>query len=213
MAALKIIGLFCIILVCFGGAITVIVDVFQKPKPTQINKDAKRELKINRISYWEYLLIVLPVFLLLIGLLTNDREQKISSFTILGLGFAYLLLSPYNNRIDIPWVKRTVIITCLTLAIISYLLSLTDYNFKLNSGYNSLTTLLLPLATYIYLFTARQLIKLSTNTYPLTLDKYFRVGHFSSRYNRKATYWDLTWTLWNIFGFPATIIFIFVITK
>lgn len=213
MIALKILGLFCIILVCFGGAIIVIVDVFQKPKPTKIDKDGKQELKINRINYWEYLLIILPVFLLLIGLLTNDREEKIISFTILGLGFAYLLLSPYNNRIDIPWVNRTVIITCLTLAIISYLLSLTNFSFKLNSGYSSLTTLLLPLATYIYLFTARQIIKICTNTYPLTLDKYFRVGHFSSRYNRKATYWDLTWTLWNIFGFPASIIYIFVITK
>lgn len=213
MTALKTLGILCIILVCFGGAITVIVDVFQKPKPTKIGKDGKRELKINRINYWEYLIIILPIALLLIGLLTNNREEKITSFSILGLGFAYLLLSPYNNRIDIPWVNRTVLITCMTLALVSYLLSLTDYNYKLNSGFSSLTTLLLPLATYIYLLIARQLIKLSTNTYPLTLDKYFRVGHYSSRYNRKATYWDLIWTLWNIFAFPPTIIYILVITK
>ncbi len=213
MTALKILGLFCIVLVCFAGAITVIVDVFQKPKPTQINKDVKRELKINRTSYWEYLIIILPVSLLLIGLMTNEREGKITSFTILGLGFSSLLLSSYNNRIDIPWVNRTVLIISFTLAIITYLLSLTGYNFELNSGYNSLTTLLLPLTTYIYLFTARQVIKLITDTYPLTLDNYFRVGHFSYRYNRKATYWDLTWTIWNIFGFPATIIYILLITK
>ena len=213
MTALKTLGIICIIMACFAGAITVIVDVFQKPKPTKTDKYGKRELKINRISYWEYLLIILPVSLLLIGLLTNDREEKITSFTILGIGFAYLLLSPYNNRIDIPWVNRTVLITCLTLAITSYLLSLTSYNYKLQSGYNSLTTLLLPLGTYVYLFSARQFIKLATTTYPLTLDKYFRVGHFSNRYNRKATYWDLTWTLWNIGGFPATIIYIMVITK
>jgi hypothetical protein len=213
MTALKILGLFCIVLVCFGGAITVIVDVFKKTKPTNIDKDGKRELKINRISYWEYLIIILPIALLLIGLLTNDREEKLTSFTILGLGFAYLLLSPYNNRIDIPWVNRTVLITGLTLAIISYLLSLTNYNFRFQSGLSSLITLLLPLATYIYLISARQIIKYSTDTYPLTLDKYFRVGHFSNRYNRKATYWDLAWTLWNISGFPATIIYILVITK
>ena len=213
MIALKTLGIICIILVCFSGAITMIVGEFQKTKPTKIDQDGKRELKINRINYWDYLIIILPVSLLLIGLLTNDREEKMASFTILGLGFAYLLLSPYNNRIDIPWVNRTVIIICLTLAIISYLLSLTDYNFKLSSGYSSLTTLLLPLATYIYLFTARLLVKIITNTYPLTLDKYFRVGHYSSRYNRKATYWDLTWTLWNIAGYPATIIYILIITK
>ena len=174
MIALKTLGILCIILVCFGGAITVIVDALQKPKPTNIDKDGKRELKINRINYWEYLIIILPISLLLIGLLTNDREEKLTSFIILGIGFAYLLLSPYNNRIDIPWVNSTIIIICLTLTIISYLLSLTDYNFKLNSGYSSLTTLLFPLTTYIYLFSARQFIKLSTNTYPLTLDKYFR---------------------------------------
>jgi hypothetical protein len=213
MIALKTLGILCITLVCFGGAITVLVDMFQKPKPTKIDKDGKRELKINRINYWEYLIIFLPLALLLIGLFTNDREEKLTSFTILGLGYAFLLLSPYNNRIDIPWVNRTVLITCLTLAIISYLLSLTNYNFRFQSSLSSLMTLLLPLTTYIYLIVARQIIKYSTDTYPLTLDKYFRVGHFSSRFNRKATYWDLTWTLWNIFGFPSTIIYMLVITK
>lgn len=213
MTALKTLGILCIILVCFGGAITVIVDVFQKPKPTKIDKDGKRELKINRINYWEYLIIILPVSLLLIGLFTNDREEKLTSYTILGLGYAYLLLSPYNNRIDVPWVKRTVLITCVTLAIVSGLLSKTYYNFNFQSGLSALTVLWFPLMTSIYLITARQIIKLITKTYPLTLDRYFRVGHFSNRLNRKATYWDLTWTLWNIAGFPATIIYILVITK
>ena len=213
MTALKVFGIICIILVCFSGAITVIVDVFQKPKLTKIDTDGKRELKINRINYWEYLIIIIPVCLLLIGLLTTDREGKLTSLTILGICFAYLLLSPYNNRIDIPWVNKTILITCLTLAIIAYLLSLTNYNYKFQSGLSCLTTLLFPFATYIYLIVARQIIKLSTDTYPLTLDKHFRVGHFSNRHNRKATYWDLTWTLWNIGGFPATIIYILVITK
>jgi hypothetical protein len=213
MTALKTLGILCIILVCFGGAITVIVDVFQKPKPTKIDKDGKRELKINRINYWEYLIIILSVSLLLIGLFTNDREEKLTSYTILGLGYAYLLLSPYNNRIDVPWVKRTVLITCVTLAIVSVLLSKTYYNFNFQSGLSALTVLWFPLMTTIYLLSARQIIKLTTKTYPLTLDRYFRVGHFSNRLNRKATYWDLTWTLWNIAGFPATIIYILVITK
>lgn len=213
MIALKALGLISIILVCFGGAITLIVDVFQKPKPTNIGKDGKRELKINRINYWEYLIIILPVSLLLIGLLTNDREERLTSLTILGLGFSYLLLSPYNNRIDVPWVNKTVLITCLTLATVSYLLSMTNYNYKFQSGLSVLTTLLFPIMTYTYLIAARQIIKLTTNTYPLTLDRYFRVGHFSNRLNRKATYWDFTWTLWNIGGFPATVIYILVTTK
>ena len=213
MIALKTLGVLCIILVCFGGAITVIVDVFQKPKPTKIDKDGKRELKINRINYWDYLIIILPVSLLFIGLLTNDREEKLTSLTILGLGYAYLLLSPYNNRIDVPWVNRTVLITSVTLALISGLLSATNYNFKFQSGPSALTVLLFPLITNFYLLSARQIIKLTAKTYPLTLDRYFRVGHYSHRLNRKVTYWDLTWTLWNIAGFPATIIYILVITK
>lgn len=213
MTALKTLGILCIILVCFGAAITVIVDVFQKPKPTKIDKDGKRELKINRSNYWEYLIIILPASLLLIGLLTNDREEKLTSYTILGLGYAYLLLSPYNNRIDVPWVKRTVLITCVTLALVSAVLSKTYYDYNFQSGLSALTVLWFPLITSIYLIAARQIIKLTTKTYPLTLDRYYRVGNFSNRLNRKATYWDLTWTLWNIAGFPATIIYILVITK
>ena len=213
MTALKTLGIICIILLCFGGAIAVIVEAFQKTKPTKIDKDGKRELKINRINYWEYLIIILPVTLLLIGLLTDDREEKLLSFTILGFGFAYLLLSPYNNRIHITWVNRTVMISCLILALTSFLLSLTNFNYKFQSGFSVLTTLFFPLMTYTYILTARQIIKLTTNTYPLTLDRDFRVGHFSKRLNRKATYWDLTWTIWNICGFPATIIYILVITK
>jgi hypothetical protein len=213
MTALKALGTICIILVCFGPVIAIIGGVLQKSKPTKINNDGKRELKINRINYWDYLIIILPVSLLLIGLLTNDRDEKIISFTILGLGYAYFLLSPYNNRIDIPWVNRTVFITCVTLAIIAYLLSLTNYNFKLESGLSVLTLLMIPLITNIYLLAAREMIKLSVNTYPLTLDKYFRAGHYSRRLNRKATYWDLIWTLWNIIGFPATIIYLLLTTK
>ena len=213
MTALKTLGIICIILVCLGPVTAAIVEIYQKPKPTKINNDGKRELKINRINYWDYLMIILPVSLLLIGLLTNDREEKLTSFTILGIGYAYFLLSSYNNRIVIPWINRTVFITCVTLAVISSFLSMTNYNFKLESGLSVLTFLMIPLMTNIYLLAARQIIKLTVNTYPLTLDKYFRVGHYSNRLNRKATYWDLTWTLWNIAGFPATIIYILFIAK
>ena len=211
MTALKIVGILCILLVCLGPVITLIVDIYKKPNPTKLDKNGKRELKINRISYWDYLIIILPLTLLLIGLLTNDREEKLTSFTILGLSFSFLLLSPYNNRIEIPWINKTLLISCLIIAVISYLLSLTNYNFKFHSGLSCLIILLFPLTTYSYLFLARLIIKLITGNYPLTLDKYFRVGHFSNRYKRKATYWDLVWTLWNISGFPATIIYIIII--
>lgn len=212
MIALKILGITCLFLACFGPAMTVVVEVFRGSKPTKIRKNGKRALKINRISYWEYLIILLPVSLLLIGLLTNDREEKLTSLAILGIGFACLLLSSYNNRIDIPWVNRTILISALLLAIISCLLSFTNYNYQFQSGLSCLTILFFPIVTYIYLLTARGIIKLISNTYPLTLDKYFRVGHFSNRYGRKATYWDLVWTLWNIVGFPVAII-CFLINK
>jgi hypothetical protein len=207
MIALKTLGIICIILVCFAGAAALIVDALSKPKPTKIGKDGKRELKINRISYWEYLIIIIPLALLLIGLFTSDREEKLTSFTILGIGYAFLLLSSYNNRIVIPWVFKTVLISCITLAIIAYLLSLTNYNYKYESGSSALTVLFFPLITLIYLLAARQLIKITTKTYPLSLDRYFRPGNFSRRLQRKATYWDLLWTLWNITGYPAIIIY------
>jgi hypothetical protein len=212
MIALKTLGILCIILICFGPGMSLIADVFQKNK-SRLDKKRKRGLKINHVSYWEYLIIILPVSLLLIGLFTSDREEKLVSLTILGIGYSFLLLSSYNNRITIPWVHKTILITCLILAIISYLLSLVNYNYQFQSGLNSLTLLFFPLVTYIYLLIARRIIKLITNTFPLTLDKYFRIGHFSNRYNRKATYWDLIWTLWNITCFPAIIIYILVMTK
>ncbi len=208
MTALTTLGIICIILVCFGPATDLIIDIYKKQKPTQIDKDGKRELKINRISFWDYLILIIPACLLLIGLLSNGQKERATSFMILGIGYMMLILSSYNRRIDIPKINWFLFSTCLTLVIVSYLLGQSNIDYTFPSGTNTLTILYFPAASYIFLQASRQLIKLTTNTYPVTLDKYYRVGHFHSRYNRKTTYWDLAWTLITMFGFPMAICYL-----
>ena len=208
MTALTTLGILCIILVCFGPATELIVDIYRKPKPTQIDKDEKRELKINRISFWDYLILIIPACLLLIGLLSNGQKERATSFAILGIGYMMLILSSYNRRIDIPKINWFLFSTCLTLVIVSYLLGQSNINYTFPSGTNSLTLLYFPATAYIFLQASRHLIKLTTNTYPVTLDKYYRVGHFNTRYNRKTTYWDLAWTFIAMFGFPMAICYL-----
>jgi hypothetical protein len=208
MTALTTLGILCIILVCFGPVTALIVDIYRKPKPTKIDRDGKRELKINRISFWDYLILIIPACLLLIGLLSNGQQERATSFMILGIGYMMLILSSYNRRIDIPKINWFLFSTCLTLVFVSYLLRQSDTNYSFASGTNSLTILYFPAAAYIFLQASRHLIKLTTNTYPVTLDKYYRVGHFHTRYNRKTTYWDLAWTLITMFGFPMAICYL-----
>ncbi|MCA2774323.1 MAG: hypothetical protein IM574_06615 [Cytophagales bacterium] len=206
MTALTTLGILCIILVCFGPATDLIVDIYRKPKPTQIDKDGKRELKINRISYWDYLILILPAILLLIGLISKNQQERTTSFTILGIGYMFLVLSPYNRRIDISKINWFLFSTCLTLALIGYLLGQNLNDFILQSESRSYTTLYFPALAYIFLQASRQVIKLFTGTYPVTLDKYYRVGTFHSRYNRKTNYWDMIWSLISAFGFPTLMI-------
>ncbi|MCF3108960.1 hypothetical protein LL912_09240 [Niabella sp. CC-SYL272] len=200
MTALEIFRIICLVLVCFSGAITVTIDMLQKPKPPGIGKDDKRALKIDRINPWEYLIIILPGTLLLIGLFATDRAEKLTSFAILGLVPACLILSPYNNRFSIPWVYKTVFVMSLTPALIAYSLSRTDYNYELQTGVSAITIMSLPILLYTYIIAARIIIKRATKTYPLTLggDPRSRPGRFSTRLNRKANYWDPIWTIWNI---------------
>lgn len=189
--------------------------MFQKPKPTSIGKDGKQAFKTNRINPWEYLIIILPGALLLIGLFANDREEKLTSFAILGLVLACLILSPYNNRFSIPWVYKTVFVMSLTPALIAYLLSKTDYNYELQLGVSALTIMSLPILLYTYIIAARLIIKRATKTYPLTLGEDPHSGResFSKRLNRKANYWDSIWTIWNIIGIPAIIVYFLLIRK
>lgn len=195
MTALTTLGILCIILVCFGPATDLIVGIYRKPKPTTIDKDGKRELKINRISYWDYLILILPAILLLIGLLSKNQQERTTSFTILGVGYMFLVLSPYNRRIDIPKINWFLFSTCLTIALVGYLLGQNLNDLILQSESRSYTTLYFPALAYIFLQASRQLIKLLTGTYPVTLDKYYRVGTFHSRYNRKTNFWDMIWSL------------------
>ena len=203
MTALKTLGILCIIMVCFGPATALIIDIYRKPKPTTIVKDGKRELKMNRISFWDYLILILPVILLLIGLLSKNQQERNTSFTILGIGYMGLVLSPYNRRIDIPKINWFLFATCLTLALIGYLLGQNLNDIILQTESRSYTTLYFPALAYIFLQASRLLIKLVTGTYPVTLDKYYRVGTFHSRYNRKTNFWDMIWSLISALGFPT----------
>lgn len=203
MTALTTLGILFIILVCFGPATALIVDIYVKPKPTQIDRDGKRELKINRISYWDYLILVLPAILIIIGLLSKNQQERTTSFTILGIGYMILVLSPYNRRIDIPKINWFLFSSCLILAIVGYLLGQNLNDFILQSESRSYTTLYFPALAYIFLQASRQLIKLFTGTYPVTLDKYYRVGTFHTRYNRQTNLWDLAWSLISSIAFPT----------
>jgi uncharacterized membrane protein YfcA len=195
MTALTTFGILCIILVCFGPATALIVDLYIKPKPTTINKEGKRELKINRISYWDYLILILPALLLLIGLLSKNQQERITSFTILGVGYMFLVLSPYNRRIDIPKINWFLFSTCLTLSLVGYLLGQNLNDLILQSESRSYTALYFPAIAFIFLQSSRQVIKLFTGTYPVTLDHNYRVGTFHTRYNRKTNFWDMIWSL------------------
>ncbi len=203
MTALTTLGILCIILVCFGPVTALIVDIYKKPNSTKIDKNCKRELNINRISYWDYLILILPAILLLIGMLSKNQQERTTSFTILGIGYMFLVLSPYNRRIDIPKINWFLFSTCLTLALTGYLLGQNLNDFILQSESRSYTTLYFPALAYVFLQASRQVIKLFTGTYPVTLDKYYRVGTFHSRYNRKTNYWDMIWSMISALGFPT----------
>ncbi|MEI7594451.1 MAG: hypothetical protein WCK02_01795 [Bacteroidota bacterium] len=203
MTALKTLGILCVVLVCLGPVTAIIIGICKKPKPTSIEKDGKGELKINRIIFWDYLILILPAILLLIGLLSKNQQERTPSFTILGVGYMFLVLSPYNRRIEIPKINWLLFSTCLTLALVGYLLGQNLNDFILQSESRSYTTLYFPALAYIFLQASRQVIKLFTGTYPVTLDKYYRVGTFHSRYNRKTNFWDMIWSLISALGFPT----------
>ena len=203
MTSLTTLGILCIVLICFGPATTLIIDIYLKPRPTQIDKNGKRELKINRIRYWDYLILILPAILLLTGLLSQSQQERTTTFIILGVGYMILVLSPYNRRIDIPKINWFLFSVCLTLAIVGYLLGQNLNDFGSQSEGRSYTTLYFPALAYIFLQVSRRIIKLFTGTYPVTLDKYYGVGIFHSRYNRQTNLWDLAWSLISAFAFPT----------
>jgi hypothetical protein len=150
MTALKILGIVCLGIVCLVPTIGLTTDLYQKHRPTTIGKSGKRELKINRTSYWDCLTLILPACLLLIAFLSSDYEEKATSIKLLGIGYMVLVLSPYNRRIDIPKINWFSAATCLLLAFLAFAL-------RMNKGLaNSIylrgaETLCFPITAYLYL--------------------------------------------------------------
>lgn len=207
MAALNILGLVCLLLFCFLAPITLIINTLKDDGTLRRRVQTTGEAHKSHVHWGDYLLIGLLIALLLIGVFTNDREERLISYSLLGLGYAYFLLVGYSNRLDIRWVNRAVCLSTLTIASASGLLSLTNDNFQTDSGDNVLIALLLPLTMYAYISAARSTIKRYFNTYPLTLDRYFGVGDYHVRYNRNATRWDMLWTIWNSLCVPLVVFF------
>ncbi len=208
MTGLTLLGVFCILLVCFGGVLTLVTEHFKKPSPTKLDKYGKRELKINRISYWDYLILILPAALILIGLFSTNSEERTLSLNMLWIGYSMLIISSYNRRIDIPKINFFLFTTCIVIAAVGFYLNgnLNSENSEVDRNVNILLSYPLFVLCMIHLLT--RLIKLFSGTYPITLDKYYRVGTYNYRYNRRANYWDLAWSLTIAFVFLGLMIFL-----
>lgn len=189
------------------GFIQFILYIINDSKPTKLDRNNKRELKINRINFWDYLVIICPLVLLLIALLSSDSSEKISSFMLLGIGLAFLFLTSYNNRMYIPQINRMALSISLLIGIVALVLFIANVKCEMESGFNSITVLFFPIITYCYLFISVKLIRYITKTYPVTVDKTFPMGSFSYRFGRKTNFWDLVWSLWNMFVIPLLVLF------
>ncbi|MGC4058632.1 MAG: hypothetical protein QM743_11010 [Chitinophagaceae bacterium] len=119
-----------------------------------------------------------------------------------------LILSAYNRRIEIPKINRFLLVTCVTLMLVACFPGSANYNCSHPSSDNGVKALFFPALAYAFLQLSRLLVKMLTNTYPITIDRYERPGSFSSRYSRKITYWDALWTFVSLFVFPGLLIYI-----
>jgi hypothetical protein len=157
--------------------ISIIVGVLKNnPDATPSDEEVKQELEESRVIFWEYFILIIPVVLISIG----------------------LLVSPYNNRFDIKGVNILMIAVCALCALTSVYLSSTNYVVELADGYSCTRLFWYPLSIYLYLRIVREIIYEITGTYPLTVDRSSPIGSFFERHNRKANYWDLLWTMWNL---------------
>ena len=207
MAALKILGLFCIILVCFGLPAYLIIEVYKKgPK-----RDSKGKIipKMNQTTYWDFLILIIPIWLILIILFSNNDSEKAISTSIVSLGYTLLILTS-NRFINIPKTNLFLVIICVLLALTKLFLQykkLDNYSIYTEDAFIGLY---FPAIAYLYLITARKLIFTITKTYPIMLDKYsFPIGSYFSRYQRNTNYWDLAWTVFTFcFAMVAPIVFI-----
>lgn len=205
MNAIGIFGFVCLILVCFGLPIELIIDAYKKPGNK--SKRRSRNLTISNISKWDYLIVILPVWLLLIIIFSNDYSSKIFSMVILGIGYSGLIISSYNKRIDILKINLMLFSVSAMLAITAIgIIYFTKYDM---TDVKEVKLLYAPLITYCYLLIARQIIKQLTGTYPITLDRYYSVGNFHDRYSRKTNYWDLGWSFFNMIVLGIIVIICF----
>lgn len=193
LTALNALGIVCIALICFGLPAELIMNTYRKPK--KLKKGEKRILAINKISRWDYLIIIIPVWLVLIIFFGSDYGERTMSMFILGLGYGGLIFSPYNRRIDIPAINLFVTAVCLLMLVSGVII---QFNVIELSKAREVRLLYAPPAAYVYLKLSRYVIKQITGTYPITMFRGDPVGEFNERYNRKTTYWDLAWSLFNI---------------
>ena len=205
MTALTILGILCLILLCFGPAIELLHFTSSKLRPTQIDKNGKRELKINRIVFWDYLILIFPLLLLLIGLFSNNLNERNTSLMLLGIGYMIFILSS-NNRIDIPKINWFIFVICIIVTVTYLLFKQPSITYKPTNTLKGIDTLIFPTIAYVFLHTARQLIRLLTGVFPITMMKYDKVGQFNFRFQRKTTYWDLAWSMVSLALIPMLIV-------
>lgn len=138
--------------------------------------------------------MLLPIWLILIVFFADDYSDRTFSMVLVGLGYTGLILSPYNRRIDIALINFMIVFVCLFLLVAAVSI---QFNVIELSKAEDIKFLYAPTAAYVYLIFSRAIIKSLTGTYPITLDKYYGVGEFNERYNRKTNWWDAVWSLFN----------------
>ena len=209
MTPLRALGIVCLILFCFGPVVMLIADIYTKRRPTKIRNGNKVDLKTNRIAYWNYLVLIISAYLLLIILLSDDKAEIETGLLLLGIGYTLLIISSYNRRVDIPKINLFLLSTCVVMAVAGSIFNYRNEHY-LNDFHTEYHYLLFsPVCVYIFLLTGRHIIKRLTGTFPITLDKGLRVGTFYYRYQRPATYWDLAWSLL-VFLLPALTFYLIV---
>lgn len=193
MIFLKILALLVIIGFCMYMPIVLVVGTSRKKKPLSLLKNGKRELAVNQMFYIDYLTVLIPLYLLCVGLFSGDFEERNMALAIAGAGYTVLVLSPYNRRIDILKINFSLAVTSAVMALTSFYLlrgdNLSEKETRIDFG------LCMPALAYIFVMSGRLVVRQFTDTYPITIDKNMRVGSFYERYNRRVTWWDFAWSM------------------
>jgi hypothetical protein len=194
ISALGVLGLTCLILVCFGLPAELIHQVLKKPK--KLLKREKRIPAMDQLSHWDYLIIIIPVWLMLISIFSTDYGEQRNCIILLSVGCTGLPLSFYNDRAEFFNGRLLLFLSCLLPAIFSVIVKYFSLSI---SFFKEINILYAPVLAFAYLLFARFIIKELTGMYPITLDRHRPVGTYYDRYKRITTYWDLLWTVINFF--------------